>query len=176
MVNDQISILLIDDDEDDYIITRDLFADLNEQVDDIAGARFKLDWVATYEAGLMAIQQNNHDVYLIDYRLGKHNGLELLKEAIARGCSAPLILLTGQGDRMVDIEAMKAGASDYVVKSQMDTQLLERSIRYALERKRAAETLRESEERLHQVVSSISDHIYVTEITQCRKSRQVSAS
>lgn len=165
MVNDQIHILLIDDDEDDYIITRDLIADLNEQPDDIGGGSFELDWVATYETGLITIQQNKHDVYLIDYRLGTHNGLELLQEVIVRGCSAPLILLTGQGDRMVDIEAMKAGAADYIVKGQMDAQLLERAIRYALERKRAEETLRESEERLHQVVSSISDHIYVTEIT-----------
>jgi PAS domain S-box-containing protein len=166
MESHDIRIMLIDDDEDDYIITRDLLSDLNEQAGEVKEDKFELDWVATYEAGLVAIEQNQHDVYLIDYRLGGRSGLELLRDAIKRGCSAPLILLTGQGDRVVDIEAMKAGAADYLVKGQMDAPLLERSIRYAIERKRAAEALRASEERLHQVITSISDHIYMTELTE----------
>ena len=129
-------ILLIDDDEDDYIITRDLLAEIAYPVED-KKRQFELDWVDSYEAGLAAIEQNQHHVFLVDYRLGQQNGLELIRDSIERGCSAPLILLTGQGDRAVDLEAMQAGAADYLVKGQMDAPLLERSIRYALERKRA---------------------------------------
>lgn len=121
-------ILLIEDDEDDYLLTRDLLGEIKTK-------RIELEWVNTYEAGLEAIGRNRHEVYFVDYRLGQGNGLDLLREAIANGCRAPIILLTGQGDREIDVEAMKIGAADYLVKTQISAPLLERSIRYALERK-----------------------------------------
>jgi DNA-binding NtrC family response regulator len=92
---------------------------------------------------LDAIAHNQHDVYLFDYRLGERNGLELLRDAVAKGCKAPIILLTGQGDHEVDVEAMKAGAADYLEKGQLGAPLLERSIRYAIERKRAEQKIGE---------------------------------
>ena len=125
----RLRILLVDDDEDDYLITRGLLSRIEYQ-------RFHLDWVASYDLALQAISRNRHDVYLVDYRLGERNGLELLTEAMAIGCEAPMILLTGEGDRRVDVEAMKAGAMDYLVKNTIDATLLERSIRYAVERNR----------------------------------------
>lgn len=109
-------ILLVDDDEDDYILTRDLF-------DDIEGAKFELDWAASYAAGIQAIRRREHDVYFVDYRLGAHSGLDLIEEVIRLGCEAPLILLTGQGGREVDMDAMKAGAADYLVKGRIDAEL-----------------------------------------------------
>jgi PAS domain S-box-containing protein len=75
--------------------------------------------------------------------LGERNGLELLQEAVANGCKAPIILLTGQGDHEVDIEAMNAGAADYLEKDKLGAPLLERSIRYAIERKRAEQKISE---------------------------------
>ncbi len=66
---DKIKILLIDDDEDDFIITRDI-------IDDIPGRNYLLDWTASFEEALGLIQQNRHDVFLVDYRLGAHDGLE----------------------------------------------------------------------------------------------------
>lgn len=136
MNNDPIRVLLVDDDEDDYILTREWFSE-------IQGSRFVLEWVATYEAAIDAIAKRQHDIYLFDYRLGERNGLELLREAIANGCKAPIILLTGQGDHEVDVEAMKAGAADYLEKSQLGAPLLERSIRYAIERNQAEQKIRE---------------------------------
>lgn len=128
-------ILLIEDDEDDYVMTRDLLAE-------IKGRRLDLEWVSTYGSGIEAIDSKEYDVYLLDYRLGERTGLELLREAIEKGCTAPIILLTGQGDQEVDIDAMKAGASDYLVKGEITAPLLERAIRYAIERKRAEEQIR----------------------------------
>ncbi len=128
----------MDDDEDDYIITRDLLSE-------IKGKRFELEWVVTYEAALEAIGGHQHDVYLIDYRLGEHDGLELLRRALRNGCQAPLILLTGQGDHEIDLEAMKAGAADYLIKGQLEASILERSIRYAIQHARTLEALRKSE-------------------------------
>src|SRR3712207_5711323 len=92
-------ILLVEDDEDDYVLIRDLLSDL--------GAEFELEWVADYDAALRAIEREEHDVCLVDYRLGERSGLDLLREAAQRGYKAPMILLTGQGDREVDLEAMR---------------------------------------------------------------------
>jgi signal transduction histidine kinase len=132
----ELRILIADDDEDDYILTRDLLQRIGRQ-------RFRLDWTPSYEAALQAIELNQHDVYLFDFHLGHSDGLELMREALARGCKAPIILLTGNDDWETDVEAMKAGAADYLVKDHLDPRLLERSIRYALERKRAQEELLE---------------------------------
>ena len=125
-----LKILLVDDDEDDYILTRDLF-------NDIEGTDFELDWAATYAAAMQAIGNKEYDVFFIDYRLGAHSGLDLIQEIVTNGCEAPVILLTGQGDHEVDMHAMKAGAADYLVKGRIDAEVLERSIRYSLERKNA---------------------------------------
>ena len=135
-----VKVLLVDDDEDDFIITRDLFAECDH-------GPFALEWLATYAAAWEAIQLARHDVYLVDYRLGEQHGLDLLREAVAWGCQAPIIILTGQGDHAVDVEAMKAGAADFLVKGQLTPALLERTIRYALERAHSIEALRHSEER-----------------------------
>lgn len=136
MDNHPLRVLLVDDDEDDYILTQDLLSESK-------GAVFEIEWVATYHAALEVMAHNNHDIYLLDYRLGEYNGLELLRKALSNGCRAPVILLTGRGDQEVDIEAMKAGAADYLDKSQIRAPLLERSIRYAIERRRAEQKIRE---------------------------------
>ena len=130
-----IDLLLVEDDEDDYFITRSLLG--KAQVID-----YNLDWVQSYEEGLTAIQSNQYDVTLVDYRLGARTGLELLREANERGCSTPIILLTGQGDIELDVSAMEAGAADYLSKGDIDAPVLERSIRYARERKAAEERIR----------------------------------
>ncbi len=126
-----VKILLIEDDEEDFIIARDLLADIGE-------TKFALDWAKTYEEGLETLLRNQHDICLLDYRLGARNGIELLKAAIERECQAPIILLTGLGEHAVDLEAMQAGAADYLVKAELRGDSLDRSIRYALQRKRAA--------------------------------------
>src|SRR6266851_4850515 len=102
-----IKVLLVEDDEDDYLLTRELFAEIKEN-------RFAVDWVKTFEAGLEAILGNRHDVCVVDYRLGAKNGIELLRAALERDCQAPIIILTGLGEHQVDIEAMQAGAADYL--------------------------------------------------------------
>jgi signal transduction histidine kinase len=147
-----VRILLVDDDEDDYIITRDLLSEIKER-------KFVLEWVSTYHAALEAIGRNQHDGYLVDYGLGDQSGLDLLREAIKNGCEAPMILLTGQGDREVDIQAMKAGGTDYLVKGQIDPFLLERTIRYAVERKRTEKEIQRQLQRLtilHQISSAVT--------------------
>src|SRR5271157_4796383 len=138
MGNKAVTVLLVDDDEEDYLITRDLLKD-------IKGKRFDIQWASSFESGLALMKRNNHDIFLIDCNLGAHNGLELLREATGSGCTAPVIMLTGQEDKKTDLEAMKAGAVDYLVKGKIDAALLERSIRYSIERHREKEELRRSQ-------------------------------
>lgn len=145
----ELRILLVDDDEDDYIITEALLSE-------IEGQSFDLTWVSSYDAALDTIKRNQHDVYLLDYRLGEHNGLDLLRKVVAEGCTAPMILLTGQGDHDVDVEATKAGAMDYLVKGRIDAAMLERSIRYAVERNRIERQLENTVNELEDALNKIN--------------------
>ncbi|RJR14741.1 MAG: GGDEF domain-containing response regulator [Nitrospiraceae bacterium] len=133
MNSERIKVLLVDDDEDDYFLTRDLFAEINPSYD--------LQWVSSYAEALKVIGRTEHDICLFDYRLGEYTGLDLLREAVSAGCKAPIILLTGQGDSGIDIEAIKGGAADYLSKTGITSHLLERSVRYAIERKRTEERI-----------------------------------
>lgn len=135
-------ILLVDDDEDDYLITRGVVAEM-------PGGRSTLHWEPNFDTALELICRNEYDVYLIDFRLGARTGLELLREKQERQCPGPVILLTGVGQPEIDREAEAAGADDYLEKGRLEPILLERAIRYAqrhrlqeqeLERKVAART------------------------------------
>lgn len=136
MDNRIVKVLLVDDDEDDYVLIRDWLSEVKP-------AKFALEWLSNYQAATNAIAREQHDVYLLDFRLGDRNGLELLRQAIDNGCTAPIILLTGQGEREIDVEAMKAGAADYLEKGKISSAVLERSLRYAIERKRSEQKIRE---------------------------------
>ncbi|APW64277.1 hybrid sensor histidine kinase/response regulator [Paludisphaera borealis] len=129
-----IRLLLVDDDEDDYVLTRDLLADIPD-------IRFELDWISDAETALEEMARGRHDLHLIDYSLGRLDGLGLIHAAVARGCTTPMILLTGLGDRTIDIGAMRAGAADFLEKWHLDARLLERSIRYSLQEKEHADDL-----------------------------------
>jgi two-component system sensor histidine kinase/response regulator len=143
--NEPVKVLVIDDDQDDYVITRNLLAK-------IEGGNFHLEWEPDYEAAVLTIKAGGHDIYLIDYRLGARSGVDLVRLVVETGCRSLVIMLTGQGERRVDIEATAAGAVDYLVKGSITPEGLERSIRHALERRRAAEQLQLSEERYRSLV------------------------
>ena len=149
MDGSELRVLLVDDDEDDFIITE---AFLSE----IEGQRYNLTWVSSYEVALETIKRDQHDIYLLDYRLGEYNGLDLLRKVVADGCTAPIILLTGQGDHDVDVEATKAGAMDYLVKGRIDAAMLERSIRYAVERNRIERRLENTVNELEEALNKIN--------------------
>ncbi len=133
---EEVHVLIIEDDEDDYFITRSLLARA-------ASMQCLTEWARTYETGWEALRTERFDVCLADYRLGAHDGIELLRKAAEQSLRTPIILLTGQGDLEVDLQAMASGASDYLVKGATDAHGLERSIRYARERRRAEERIRE---------------------------------
>jgi signal transduction histidine kinase len=117
----------------------------------LADARFArtIEVVSTAAAGLNRIQDDAHDVYVVDQRLPDGTGLELIRNAKARGVTKPFILMTGYGSGTLDEAALEEGAADYVEKHLLSTQL-ERSIRYALRDWQATGALLEREEQLRQ--------------------------
>ena len=131
-------ILLVDDDEDDFIITRDL-------LEEISNGQYALEWRSDFSGALQTMRKNGHDVYLVDYRLADRNGIELMQEAKQLGCEGPIIFLTGQGDKSVDLEAMQAGAADYLDKAQINAPGLERAIRYTVQRTQMNQALGHAE-------------------------------
>src|ERR1700722_10287228 len=151
-----VKILLVDDDEDDFLITRDLMSHIRDR-------RHQLDWINNYNDGMAAIKRGEHDLCLLDYRLGERTGLELLRELHSFDACPPIILLTGQGDQEIDLEAMKAGAADYLVKSRLSADTLERAIRYAIERKRAQQTLRHERDFVSRIMETSPSGIVVTD-------------
>jgi diguanylate cyclase (GGDEF)-like protein len=131
-----IRVLLVEDDEDDFLIIRDLLADIQD-------SSYIITWVDTIEKALQIIEQEPFDISLVDYRLGQMTGLDLIQE-IKRGNNGfPIILLTGIGDREVDMAAMQAGAADFLMKGQLDARILERTIRYAIEHNHIVKSLNE---------------------------------
>jgi PAS domain S-box-containing protein len=149
---DPIRVLLIEDDEDDYVLTRELLGEMTE-------TPFVLDWQPTVESARAALQRGGHDICLLDYRLGEANGIELLKEAHAVGYDAPVIVLTGQGNHEIDLAAMRAGAAYYLAKAAIDGPSLERTIRYALQLRRAEQRARDSEARMRAILDHALDGI-----------------
>jgi signal transduction histidine kinase len=125
-----IRILLIDDDDDAYVITKSLLEDIPDQ-------EYRLDFVYRYEDAVIEIMRDEHDVYLVDFFLGPLTGLNLIEEVRTKGCIKPIICVTTMENRFVDLSIMKAGASDYLIKGEMSSALLERSIRYSIANQRA---------------------------------------
>jgi PAS domain S-box-containing protein len=153
--NPQTRILIVEDDEDDFLI-------IEACIKDIPDKRFRIDWCYDYNEALQRIRQSCYDIYFVDYLLGEKTGLELLKDAIALGCEDPLVLLTGIGNRDVDIQAMTIGAVDYLVKSEINTEKLERCIRYALERSAYIKALRVNERKFRDIFERSKDAVFLT--------------
>lgn len=128
-------ILLIDDDRLQYKLVQAHFRNFG-------GDAYDLEWAGTYEEGLEKLMSGAHAACLLDYQLGEYNGLQLIKEAVSRGCRTPIVFLTAETAERVDIEAMNAGALDYLVKGEITPRMIERSLRYALKLGETLEALR----------------------------------
>ena len=155
---DQISVrvLLVDDDENAFILLRRLLSKIYRE-------KFDVEWASSYTTGLAAIQRQEHDVYLVDYRLGAESGLDLLKEAVSLQASAPIIILTGADDPKVDLEATRMGAADFLVKDHLDAAMIERSIRYAMQHFTTLKALRKSHERFRLLFERSMDAILISD-------------
>lgn len=115
-------ILLVDHDEADYALVRDVVAESQH-------IRFHLDWARTLDEALQHLAQQPYEVCLLAYNLGQRTGLDLLAELEATHPLLPVIMLTSHRNDDEDLAAMRAGAMDYLVKTQLDADKLERAMR-----------------------------------------------
>lgn len=152
-----IRVLLIEDDEDDVMLAK-------EYLSDSENFKFELEWIAETDKAREKMTENAHDVILVDYRLGSETGLDLIKYAQEKGVLTPCILLTGQGDLKVDIDASRFGAADYLVKTDLDASMLERSIRYALSQSHVIRELDEKEKKYRSLFERSIDPIFLANI------------
>ncbi len=156
MIDQPVHILMIDDDEDDFYLVSQL-------LQDISPGQYQLDWAPTYSKAVEEIDRKVHDIYLADYRLGPYTGIDILHHFQQLEYKAPVIMLTGKGDYTIDKEAMQAGASDYLVKGEISADLLERSIRYALDEARHLRIIEENEKKYFGVFEKAHDLIILAD-------------
>ena len=149
-------IAVIEDDEDDYLIIKDY-------ITDIEGRVFTVDWFQDYNSAIEAIKNKEYHLYFVDYFLGHKTGLDLLDAAAEMNCDEPIILLTGLGNKAIDIKAMERGATDYLVKNDLSTEKLERCIRYALERSTFLKELKARETKYRTLFESSKDAVFITD-------------
>ena len=128
-------VLVIDDDRLQYRLLQEHFKNFRR-------GSYELDWSETYEDGLARLLTGAYAVCLLDYRLGQRDGLQLIQEAAHSGCRTPIVFLTAESSDNIDIQAMEAGALDYLVKGEISPHSLERSLRYALKLGDTLEALR----------------------------------
>lgn len=150
-----VKVLLIEDDEDDVLLTREYLAES-------ASFRFEVEWEPVTERAMEKMVDGTYDVFLIDYRLDRHTGIDIIKFAQDNGVNRPCILLTGQGDLRVDLDATRYGAADYLVKTELNASILERSIRYALSQARVIRELDEKEKRYRSLFERSIDPIFLS--------------
>lgn len=149
-----IKILIIDDDKDDFLL-------ISDSLKNIANRLFEIEWMPSYQKGLDRVLALEHDVYIIDYYLGAYTGLHLIREAIKANCEAPMILLTGVNNPEVDASAAEMGAFDYLVKGDLNSDRLERSIRYSMAQAAMIRAVRENEAKFRSVFEKSHDMIFI---------------
>jgi PAS domain S-box-containing protein len=146
-------VLLVDDDEDDFVLIREMLSEAQD-------GQFVLEWLSSFQLAKDALKADPFDAVLMNYDLGAHTGIELIREAAANQYPAPILLLSGRGHPEADIEALQAGAADYLHKDELNTGFLERSIRYAIERRRLEKELERGLQERLDILASIRDGFF----------------
>lgn len=134
-----IKVLLIEDNPGDARL-------IKEMILEAKGAKLTLDWVDELKTGLEYLSKEKFDLVLLDLSLPDSSGLETLTRVRAQVPELPIIVLTGLDNERVAVKAVREGAQDYLIKGEVTSSLLVRAIRYAIERMRSEDELRQAKE------------------------------
>ncbi|MFN6570236.1 hybrid sensor histidine kinase/response regulator [Dendronalium sp. ChiSLP03b] len=141
MVASSVKILLIEDNSAEARLLQELLKQAQSK-------EFSLVHVKRLQAALQELNQDTYDVILLDLTLPDSQGLSSLPRLINHAPSLPIVVLTNTNDEELAIEAVRQGAQDYLLKRQVNVDVLVRSVNYAIERKQVLETLRTVNETL----------------------------
>lgn len=144
----QIRLLVVDDDENDFIFVKRL-------LEASTAVKYKAEWAPDMETARERLAHQEVEAVLVDYRMGRSNGLDLLRDRWVMQERPPIILLTGRDDLEVDQEAMEAGASDYLCKTSLSARQLDRVIRYTVRDHQAQKMARQSSRLLDGLTSHL---------------------
>jgi diguanylate cyclase (GGDEF)-like protein len=123
--SDRVKLLIVDDDEDDlYLIT--------DALSEVTRTSYAVTTASSPLLAMIELSKCSFDVIFSDYRLGAVTGVDFINSVRAAGIDTPIILLTGISDHLVDNAALKAGSSDFIPKTAITADVLDRSVRYAL--------------------------------------------
>jgi PAS domain S-box-containing protein len=162
MSDKPVLILLIEDNDADARLMQEMLADAERNAS--TAPLFRLECAKCLKDGMERLAGGGVDIVLLDLSLPDSAGLGTLTKVRDRAPEIPVIVLTGLDDQETAIWSVREGAQDYLIKGQTDSNLLTKSIRYAIERRRAQEALRESEERYRIVSGLVSDFAYAYRI------------
>ena len=146
MSEESISVLLVEDDEDDVVITRHLLSQSGTQ-------SFEVRSAGRLHEAFMLVDQAPPQVILLDLSLPDSQGWQTLVSTLSHAPDIPIVLLTGLADEMMGVKAVQVGAQDYLFKGHIDRDRLARAIRYAIERKRSELALKRYRDHLEEMVS-----------------------
>src|SRR5919206_2406027 len=152
-----IRILLVEDNPGDARLVELLLSEVNTP-------RFGITSAEDLGAALQWLEEQSFDVILLDLSLPDSSGLETVSRTREAAPRTPLVVLSGQDDEEVALQALKGGAEDYLVKGRGGGDTIARVIRYSIERKNAQEALRRSEELYRTVVEQAAENIFLVDV------------
>jgi diguanylate cyclase (GGDEF)-like protein len=153
MIDKQIKVLLIENNPTDARL-------IQKMVEEKSWASFDLTCVDKLKDGLKHLSNGGADIVLLDLELPDSKGLDTFTKVHNHEAEVPVVVLTGLEDEKIGLEAVQKGAQDYLVKGQVDGDVLIRAMRYAIERQRADEELRRSEEKNRSLLIAIPDIMF----------------
>lgn len=148
-----IRVLLVEDNPGDALL-------IQEMLDGMRDAPFELEHVGYLSAGLERLEAGGIGVVLLDLSLPKSAGLDTFTQVQTRFPQTPIIVLTGLGDETLALQAVRAGAQDYLVKGQVNSHLLVRAMLYAIERERLTAQLQKQNAELEQLYHAYQDMLH----------------
>ena len=155
MSDDAIKVLLIEDNPGDVRLIRELLKEAK-------GVSFSLECVDRLSTGLERLANGKSDAVLLDLGLPDSQGFDTFVKVRTQAPRMPIVILSGLADEVLAAQAVREGAQDYLIKGQVDSNLLRRSLRYAIERQQAEEALLQSEESFRALAENASDGIIIT--------------
>lgn len=155
MERERLNVLVVDDDPDDVELLTDVLEEMRAYEVEVTPA-------TSYEQALR-LDLDRFDLVFLDFQLGAHSGIDLLRRFAEFQVAAPVILLTGLDDPAIDDQALRGGAADFLVKGEFDSPALERSIRYSLAWGRLVCELRARDGNQRRLIDAVFDGLIVHE-------------